>query len=33
MQKNDEPSTVDQLLSQIQVLQDKVSALNEEKGF
>ena len=33
MQKEVEPSTVDELLSQIQVLQDKVSALNEEEGF
>ena len=33
VQKKDEPSTVNQLLSQIQDLQDKVNALKEEKGF
>ena len=32
-QKKDEPSTVNQLLSQIQELQEKVNALNEEKEF
>ena len=31
--KEDEPSSVDQLKSQIQDLQDKVNALNEEKEF
>ena len=33
VQKKDEPSPVNQLLSQIQKLQDKVNALNEEKEF
>ena len=33
VQKKDEPSTVNQFLSQIQDLQDKVHALNEEKEF
>ena len=32
-QKEHEPSTVDQLLSQIQELQDKLNALNDEKEF
>ena len=32
-QKKEEPSTVSQILSQIRTLQDKVSALNEEKEF
>ena len=32
-QKKDEPSTVNQLLSQMQDLQDKVNDLNEEKEF
>ena len=32
-QKQEEPSTVNQLLSQIRTLQDQVNALNEEKEF
>ena len=32
-QKKEEPSTVNQLLSQIRTLQDKVNAVNEEKEF
>ena len=32
-QKKEEPATMNQLLSQIRTLQDKVSALNEEKEF
>ena len=32
-QKKEEPSTVNELLSRIQDLEDKVNALNEEKEF
>ena len=33
LKKPEEPSAMNQLLSQIQTLQDKVNALNEEKEF
>ena len=33
VQKKDNPSTVNQLLSQIQELQDKVNSLNEEEFY
>ena len=33
LKKPEEPSAMNQLLTQIQTLQDKVNALNEEKEF